>query len=284
MFIPPMLPVEHPHPFDDERYIFEPLIDGHRLILAMEKGVVRLFTRHGRDITDQYPELHPVPVLDNSDIVLDGEACCIDPVTGKIDRDAALDRCKLTKPLSIREASVRNPAHYIVFDILRYRGRDVRSLALSERKKLLGEVLEANRSISPAVGVEYSGVALFEALRSNGLGGVVAKRKTSEYVGGAKDPSWLIVPDYDYTVVQIAGYRKHRFGWLVKHRDRIAGVLEHGIPSAHQNAFLGVSRKLATHEDRDFVYVDPAIHARVRHRKWTRDGLLRKPEFVDFVV
>ncbi len=283
MFLPPMLPVEHKHPFDDERYIFEPLIDGHRLILAMEKGIVRLFTRHGRDITRQYPELHPVPVLDNSDVVLDGEACCIDPVSGKIDREAALDRCKLTKPLSIREASVRSPAHYIVYDILRYRGRDVRPLALIERKKLLREVLGTNRYISSAIGIEHSGVALFKALRRNGVRGIVAKRRTSAYVG-RRDDSWLKIRDYDYAVVQIAGYRKNQFGWLVRHRDRIAGLLEHGVPSAHINAFLGVCGKLATHEDRDFVYVDPSIQARVRHRQWTRDGMLRKPEFVEFVV
>ncbi|WP_372636636.1 ATP-dependent DNA ligase [Cohnella sp.] len=283
MFLPPMLPVAYSHPFDDDRYIFEPLIDGHRLLLSMENGIVRLYTRHGHDITSRYPELHPVPVTDNSDVVLDGEVYCIDPATGRLDPDGMLDRFRLTKPMSIREASVRNPVRYNVFDILRYRGRDVRMLALSERKKLLGEVLEGNRCISPAIEVEHTGIALFEALRRNGVRGIVAKRRTSAYVG-RRDDSWLKIRDYDYAVVQIAGYRKNQFGWLVRHRDQIAGLLEHGIPSAHRNAFLGVCGTLATHEDRDFVYVEPAIQARVRHQLWTRDGLLRKPEFVEFVV
>jgi len=283
MFLPPMLPVAHSRPFDDERYIFEPLIDGHRLVLSMKNGRVCLFTRHGHEITPRYPEFHLVPAVDNSDLVLDGEVGFIDPHSGKIDCGAASDRLRLTKPLSIREAATLRPAHFFVFDILRYRGRDVRSLAIADRKQLLGEALAANRYISPVIGMEHSGVSLFEALKEHGLGGIVAKRKTSEYVG-RRDDNWLKIVDYDYAIVQIAGYRKNQFGWLARHRDRVVGVLEHGVSSAHKNAFLGVCPKLAVDEDRDFVYVEPVIQARVRHRNWTREGMLRKPEFVEFVV
>ncbi|WP_268795802.1 hypothetical protein [Paenibacillus sp. Soil522] len=42
MFIEPMLLEKRETPFDDVRYVFEPKIDGHRLILSFIDGQVRL--------------------------------------------------------------------------------------------------------------------------------------------------------------------------------------------------------------------------------------------------
>lgn len=55
MFVSPMPLVERDTPFDDERYIFEPKIDGHRLLLSMENGIARLYTRHNHEVTSRYP-------------------------------------------------------------------------------------------------------------------------------------------------------------------------------------------------------------------------------------
>ncbi|WP_397386183.1 hypothetical protein [Paenibacillus sp. VCA1] len=45
-------------PFSHSDYIFEPKVDGHRLIFSQESGAIRLYTRHHNDCTRQYPELH----------------------------------------------------------------------------------------------------------------------------------------------------------------------------------------------------------------------------------
>jgi len=42
MFIEPMLLATAPAPFSDSRFIFEPKIDGNRLIFSQQNGVVRL--------------------------------------------------------------------------------------------------------------------------------------------------------------------------------------------------------------------------------------------------
>ncbi|MNU09602.1 ATP-dependent DNA ligase [compost metagenome] len=52
----------------------------------------------------------------------------------------------------------------------------------------------------------------------------------------------------------------------------------------HRQAFYGIAGKLKTGEDRDSVYLDPQISARVRFRNWTSAGMLRSPEFVEFVM
>jgi DNA ligase-1 len=283
MFISPMLLEKRDHPFDDDRYIFEPKIDGHRLILSMQNGIVRLYTRHGNEVTRQYPELHNVPIEDGSDVVLDGEVAYMDPETGAIEFEGIMERFRLKKPLSIREASVRQPVHYFVFDIMRYKGEDVRSWPLSERKALLNEVLEGNRYYSRMLAVDGAGTALFEAILGKELEGIVAKRKDSSYVS-RRDPNWLKIINYKYVTVQIAGYRKNQFGWLAQHNGRAVGIIELAVPAAHRQAFYGVAKTIITGEDRDYVYVQPSIEAVVRFRNWTRAGMLRAPEFVRFVV
>lgn len=283
MFITPMLLEERECPFDDDRYLFEPKIDGHRLILSMENGVVRLLTRHNNEVTSRYPELHNVPVDDNSDVVLDGEVACINPESGIIEFEFIMERFRMKKPMTIKEAAIKRPVHFFVFDILRYKGTDLRGLPLIERKKLLEQVLTANPFISPLMNVEDVGISLFNAIREKKLEGIVAKRKRSKYVG-RRDPNWLKIINYEYAVMDIAGYRKNQFGWLLKHENRYVGILELAVPSAYKSALYGVAKSIATDEDRDFVYVQPVLKAKVRFRNWTRSGMLRTPEFVDFVI
>ncbi|MFG0217267.1 hypothetical protein ACFU8X_29880 [Brevibacillus porteri] len=43
-------------------------------------------------------------------------------------------------------------------------------------------------------------------------------------------------------------------------------------------------KQLITGEDREYVYVQPQIKARVKMRNWTKSGMLRSPVFVDFIL
>ncbi|MEW4426066.1 hypothetical protein AB1I68_01065 [Paenibacillus pabuli] len=67
--------------------MFEPKVDGHRLIYSQQTGNVRLYTRHNNDCTRQYPALI-LPFDD--DIILDGEVACTDPETGLDDFEAVM--------------------------------------------------------------------------------------------------------------------------------------------------------------------------------------------------
>ncbi|WP_305954234.1 hypothetical protein [Paenibacillus sp. FSL H8-0259] len=65
---------------------------------------------------------------------------------------------------------------------------------------------------------------------------------------------------------------------------RSAGVIEFGVSPMHKQAFYVVVKPLITGEDRDYVYVEPRIRARVKIRNWTRAGMLRSPVFTEFIV
>ncbi|WP_106345128.1 hypothetical protein [Planifilum fimeticola] len=59
MFIAPMLAHKAEKPFDDPAYLAEPKMDGFRLILSTVFGI-HAYTRHQKEVTDRFPELHEV--------------------------------------------------------------------------------------------------------------------------------------------------------------------------------------------------------------------------------
>ncbi|MFS0722885.1 ATP-dependent DNA ligase [Paenibacillus sp. 1P07SE] len=281
MFYEPMLPVSCEAAFDDERYVFEPKIDGHRLALSMMSGVVNLYTKFRTNVTERYPELHHVPV-DSRHVVLDGEVAYYNPDTGAFEFEAVMERFRLTKPARIRDGAKRLPLRYYVFDILSYDGEDVRRWPLAERQQLLSEVLTENKSYRRVLSVERTGKDLFEAVRQRGLEGVVGKRKDSLYLGRRSD-DWLTVPNYQFAEVSIAAYRKSRFGWLVHMGGKPVGVVEQSVPPEIRSAFMAAARGLVLSEDRHYVYLQPQLRARIRYRSRYKSGMLRSPQFVDFL-
>lgn len=283
MFISPMLLTKREEPFDDPRYLYEPKIDGHRLLLSVQNGRPTLHTRHETLCTAQYPELHDVPLADVSDAVLDGEVARVDPVTGAVDFESLMERFQLKQQRKIQEAAASWPVHFFVFDILRYKGEDLRAWPLTRRKELLRHVLRSNAYYSNVINVEGTGTALFDVIKARQLEGIVAKRSNSIYVG-RRDPRWIKIINYTYAEVAISGYRRSEFGWLAQHEGRPAGIIEFAVPAAHKKAFYGVAKQLVTGENRDFIYLEPRIRAQVRFRNWTRRGMLRVPEFVKFIV
>lgn len=192
MFMKPMLAVKRDEPFDDERYLFEPLIDGQRLQLVMEGGRTKLLSRHGYDVTRQYPELHNVPLRSPADIVLDGEVAYLDPETGLADYEVLQRRYRLKRQSDIRAARREIPVMYLVFDILSYNGIDLRDKPLSTRKRLLQAVLDDNANIKRLSHVEREGRALFKLAEEQGLEGIIGKAKGSGYAEG-RNESWLTI-------------------------------------------------------------------------------------------
>jgi DNA ligase 1 len=280
MYMAPMLLEKTEEPFNDPRFIFEPKIDGHRILPCHSNGSLRLYTRHTTECTRQYPELQDIPTDD--DLVLDAEVCRIGP-NGTIDFESVMERFMLAKAAKIRAAAASAPAHVVVFDILKRNGKDLRSLPLLERKRILRESLGTNAYYSHSLCVPSDGKQLFTAIQEQKMEGIVAKRSDSLYVG-RRSAHWQKIINYTYATVQLAGYRKEQFGWLAQYQGRPVGVIELAVSAIHKQAFYGIAGRLKTGEDRNNVYLEPHISVRVRFRNWTSRGMLRSPEFVDFVI
>lgn len=284
MFISPMLLETAPVPFSHSEFIFEPKVDGHRLIYSQQSGIVRLYTRHHNDCTRQYPEL-VLPF--DSDIILDGEVACTDQMTGLNDFEAVMSRFSTRQPSKIQQLTRILPVTFAIFDILQYKGQDLRNLPLLDRKAILHRLLLPSPSFGVVPHIEGAGEDLYAQIEARRMEGVVGKHKDSQYVS-KRSREWQKVINWSYTDVFITGYKKSEFGWLVAAPDasgklRPAGVIEHGPTPKHKQAFRGVCHQLVLEEDKNHVYLQPRIQAKVKMRNWTKSGLLRTPVFLNFI-
>jgi ATP-dependent DNA ligase len=77
-----------------------------------------------------------------------------------------------------------------VFDILALKGRDVSTLPLVERRKILDKALKRSDHISTSPAEAGSSAKILTFVRQHGLEGVVAKRLDSLYEPGKRSGAW----------------------------------------------------------------------------------------------
>lgn len=277
MFMAPMLMSKQEEPFDDSEYIFEPMIDGHRLLLSFIGSKARLYTKHHNDVTRQYPELLKVPLRRPADVILDGEVAYIDPTTGVEQFETLIERYRMNRTPRIREGSIQWPVRFFIFDILYYNGVDMRKRPLMERKRLLNELLDNNAYYHKMIYIEAEGQALFDVIRERQLEGIAGKRKDSLYEEGHSG-NWLKIVNYRYEDIQIAGWRKDRLGWLAQVDGKTVAIIEDAITPAQRRQLQQAA--VICGEDRDFVYAEPSLTATVRYRSLNRNGMMRRTELV----
>lgn len=187
--IKPMLAVKAPQPFDSDRHIFEVKSNGIRAIAFIEQGRLRLQSRGLKDITEQFPELSGLPTqLKGDKIVLDGEIVVLDEQGRPSKR--IRERISQTKSMKIEAASALWQARYMVFDLLYENGISLMGKPLIERKVRLQALLENSERARAIQFIEGEGIRLFNAVRAEGLEGVMAKSKSSLYLPGRRSQSW----------------------------------------------------------------------------------------------
>lgn len=176
MFISPMLLQTAPGPFSHSDFIYEPKIDGHRLIHSQQAEKVRLYTCHNNDCTRQSPELQ-LPFFD--DIILDGEVACVDPATGVSDFESVMSRFQARRADLIKQLTTTLPAYYGIFDILMYKGQYLTGLPLLCRKEILAGLSLPSSNFGIVPHVDSSGKALFGQIESRDMEGIVVKLKNA---------------------------------------------------------------------------------------------------------
>jgi DNA ligase-1 len=279
MFISPMLLqyAKDNKPFTSPDHVAELKLDGFRCVISNIESL-HIYSRHNNDMTNKFPELLDCPVQQGT--ILDGELIVSDQ-DGKPDFEAMMTRFQSKRD--------KTPVTFCAFDIIRYRGIDVTSLPLLRRKELLDESFIENNFYKKVKVFEGNSIDYFNIVKQHGLEGIVQKKKDSKYEMGKRSWSWQKVINWTYAEVYITGYRKKDFGWLtsidvVDGSKRPSGIIELGVAPEHKKALNSVRKRLAYKEDKNFVYIEPLIRAKVKTRNWTKNGMLRSPVFVEFVL
>ncbi len=208
-------------PAREENFSFEVKWDGVRAIAYVKPGRLRLESRNLNDITDSYPEVRGVlRNLGMHEVVLDGELVAFDEA-GKPSFERLQRRMHVTSTSAVRRLASSTPVVYAIFDLLYLDGRlaDGRSLRGAARAP------RGARASGPAWRVPSrhpsGGRRLLEATRKQGLEGVIAKRRGSQYEAGRRSGAWLKIKNTRRQELVIGGWlpgegrRAERIGALL---------------------------------------------------------------------
>jgi bifunctional non-homologous end joining protein LigD len=295
-FIPPMLATLVAAPFDDPDWLFEVKWDGFRVETVVDGGGVRLWTRGQKDAAEWYfgSFLEPPSWIAARQAVVDGEVIALDQ---RGEPDFALLQARI-KGRGV--AAEPTPFVYEVFDLLHLDGRSLLDEPLEERRRLLAGVLRADPRVRLSEHVETGGIAFFEAARTRGLEGIMAKDRHSLYVPGARSMAWQkikIRPEQELVVggwVKGTGKAVDLGALLVGvYEDgglRYAGKIGAGFTNTNRAELLAAVAPLAADEPpfatpppraaaRDAQWLRPDLVIRAEFAGWTGDGLVRQASY-----
>jgi len=184
-------------------WLFELKWDGVRVLALRAHDRVELWSRKGLPVSEQYPEVAAaIAALPGGDLALDGEIVALDG-EGRPSFERLQRRMHLVR--AVDRAAAGTPVTAYFYDCLALFGRDVRALALEERKTLVRGLLADPGTLRYVDHVEGEGQAFFDAVCAAGLEGVVAKRVDGPYRGGRR-PEWRKIKCHQRQEFVIGGY------------------------------------------------------------------------------
>ena len=181
--VQPILLTPRRERFNDPGWLFEPKYDGYRGLLYVTRQGCYFRSKRG-NILKPFEQLcywvrEELPV---KEAILDGEVVALDSEGRQNFRDLLIGRGNL---------------HYAAFDALWVRGRDLRHLPLTRRKKALTGLIPATTTVlSQVFSIEERGRDLFDAVERLDLEGIVGKRKTDPY---RPETLWYKIKSRTYT-------------------------------------------------------------------------------------
>lgn len=266
-------------------WAFEGKWDGYRLLVEADRGALRIRSRRGREVTQEYPELRSLAAdLADHHVILDGEAVVLDS-SGAPNFHEMQNRGKGSR------------VEFWAFDVLYLDGRSLLRASYRDRRRVL-EMLGAGGDLIVPDLLPGDGKQALEESGRRGWEGVIAKRRDSTYQPGRRSSSWIKDKHWNTQEVVIGGWKAGEGG-----RTSGIGSLLMGIPTADGLQFAGrvgtgfTERDLANlkktltplhtgespfhpplprSEARGVTYVEPVLVGEVRYSEWTPDNRLRQ--------
>jgi len=281
-------------PAQPEEWLFEIKFDGYRMLVRVELGKARLFTRNGHDWTSKLRPLQKaIERLKWPPGWFDGEI--VVPNASGIPDFGALQQ-------AFEKGNSDDVVLYL-FDLPYFDGHDLRDLPLERRRALLEELL----STAPSDRVRYS--EAFEAALDGivasacklGLEGIIAKRRSSRYQS-ARSADWIKLKCGLRQEFVIAGYTDPQgartgFGALLLGVHDTQGALQYAgsVGSGFSQRTLAVLKGLLSVRARSTSpfaknaeqaeiarkphWIAPTLVAEVSFAEWTRDARIRHAVF-----
>ncbi|GGY64528.1 non-homologous end-joining DNA ligase [Marinobacter zhanjiangensis] len=282
--------------FSSPDWIFEPKLDGERLLAFRRGNKTHLYSRNRKELTDTYPELaEALAAQADRDMVVDGEVVAFDGNRSSFPK--LQGRLGINDPDEARVSDI--PVFLYLFDVLYLDGYDVRELPLRTRKQLLKQALQFDDPLRYTSHRNSDGVQFYEEACRKGWEGVIAKRADSVY-RESRSKDWLKFKCVNQQELVIGGYtdpQGERTGFgalLLGYYDNgefcYAGRVGTGFDEDMLEDLHARLSKLARSQSpfdtatpekgKGTHWVKPQLVCEVAFTEWTRDGRLRHPRFL----
>lgn len=288
-FVEPMLAKPVSELPEGSNWRYEIKWDGYRALSINDGRRAALLSRRNNSLESNYPSIAAgLSTLENG-CILDGEIVALD-VDGKPSFNLLQHHKENAQALV-----------YYVFDVLAFRGRDVRQLKLSERRGVLEEILQTPRDpvrLSPILDAMPGD--LVAAVKAQGLEGIIAKRMDSPYEAGNRSGAWVKFRVNKGQELVIGGYRlgSDSFDNLAvgyyDERDRLIFIakIKNGFTPALKREIFGHLRELETKtcpfdnlpEPRTARRGEALTAEAMKNYRWVKPKLVAEVEFTDWTA
>jgi bifunctional non-homologous end joining protein LigD len=274
--------------------------DGVRVLTYFDGKEVRLYNRKINERTRHYPEIANIKSYCKADsVILDGEVIALGN-DGKPAFNQVLRRDLISKIEKIEIMRRNVPITYMIFDVPFYNGEWINGRPLQDRIDLLNKIIKPTPYVQ-LVTSHDDGETLFNAIKQQGMEGVMMKKIDSPYIIGQKKDLWVKVKNYRDVIAVVGGFTL---------RDGIVNAILLGMYDQEGKLFyIGHSGtgKLAKSEWRELTerlhpleikempfvnkperykdakWILPKFTVKIKFAEWTPDKILRQPSIQGFV-
>lgn len=296
-FLPMLAKLSTDMPEGDE-WLYEVKWDGFRALAFLSDEEVNIRSRNNKSFNEKYYPLYNALKALKMQAVFDGEVVVVDEA-GKPDFGALQDW----------RSEADGLLRYYVFDLLFSNGKSLLDRPLSERKKLLVNLLSAPSDLIRISEEFNDGAALFKSVAGMHLEGIMAKKKDSVYLPGKRTADWLKVKTENRQEFVIGGFTKNE-GSSKLFSALLIGIFNNGnfnyvasvgtgfdkktqelllqkmlklqipdCPFTRVPDYNKPSRFRPNPPKAEVVWLKPALIAEISYREKTEDGSLRHPSF-----
>ncbi len=293
-WIIPMLATLTHETFSDKDWIYERKLDGERCLIHKKGNSVKLLSRNKKVLNSTYPELEKAVKKQTGSFIIDGEIVSFD---GKVTSFQKLqERMQIKNKKEAEKSNVK--VYYYSFDIMFANGYDLRKIPLSNRKKILKEIVNFVEPLRFTIHRNKNGEKYYREACQKNWEGLIAKDVNGTYVS-SRSKKWLKFKCVKQQEFVIGGYTDPEgeriglgallIGFYDNDKLKYAGKVGTGYDDETLKILHKKMKKLKQQKpsfdskdlpSKNINWIKPKLVAEIGFTEWTKKNRLRHPRYL----